>query len=1280
MSDETTATLSPLKRAFLAVQSLQGRVDELETARSEPIAIIGMSCRFPQAENLEQYWDLLARGGDAITVHPNRWPKEMLDDDDTVGERGSRWGGFLSSIDAFDPGFFSIAPREASYMDPQQRIFLEVCWEALENAGIAPDALGKHATGVFAGAATNDWPILQLRGGDLTSIGGHFASGIAHSIITGRISYLLGLSGPSISVDTACSSSLVAVHLACQALRAGDCEMALAGGTNALLLPDIGVAYARAGMAAQDGRCKVFDATADGFVRGEGSGVVVLKRLSKALADGDHIHALVRGSALNQDGASSSMTAPSGPAQEQVIRTALRAAGVQPADVSYVEAHGTGTVLGDPIEVQAIGAALGVGRAPGSGVLVGSVKSNFGHLEASAGIAGLIKIVLAMQHRAIPASLHCDEPNPLIPWDQLPVRVSTSLTVWDASEGGRIAGISGFGFSGTNAHVILAEAPVPIARPAPEFERPANILTLSAPTATGLRALALRLADHVAAHPELAVGDIAHTMNVGRARFRHRAAFVLDTHDSLDARLRTFAAGEEHPQTVSAEVKGSDAPRVMFLFSGQGSQYAGMARELYRTQPVFRRAIDECDALLQGTLEPGVLQILFPTDGNSALLDETLYTQPVLFSVEYALAQMWLAWGVKPTALMGHSLGEFVAAVLAGVFSLQDGLRLVAVRGQLGQRLTSVGSMAAVLTDVATVRAVLAAQGDRVTIAALNAPESNVISGPTDAMEAALAEFSARGIEVRRLPISNAFHSPAIEPMLAEFEAAASAINFGIQRIPVYSNLYGRRAAPGEMSNAQYWARHLREEVRFAEGFAAAIADGYSNFLEVGPHTILVGLGRQSFPNSDGLWLPTLRRGYDDWQMALGSLAQLYAHGVRIDWNGFDRDYARTRVVLPTYPFERQRFWVPAPRTTRVRRAGANSESHPLLARRINSPFVQDTIFETELSLETTPWLADHRVLGAAVLPATAHLEAAWSAAVRLHGNRVFALQDVDIHDALVTPEDGARMMQLALAPADGVRATFRVMSAASDDAAAEWRAHASGSVSLEETRSAAMFGDIAAIRARCTTSIAAEQLYAAVAQRGIVLGERFRGVVELYQGQGEALGKLRAPSEVAAELGRFAVHPALLDAALHVVTAALFDAENLATPGETYMPIALEQFRVLARPSGSLWSHAVARPRKANESPVVDVRVYDDSGAPVVEVVGLQFRRVETAAWAGSPASALDDQLYHIEWRSVDAPAALEPAAEVWAASSPDVVAAALSGTLNETVTQHRLDVYVAR
>ena len=1275
MSDEK-AELTPLKQAFLAVQSLQRKVDELQLTRSEPLAVIGIACRLPGAGSVERYWELLARGIDAISERPgNRWSDELVDENDDAGARASRLGGFLPSVDTFDPQFFGIAPREAAGMDPQQRLFLEVCWEALESAGIAPDRLNGQPVGVYTGVCTNDYSALQTREGDISSLGSHYASGIAHSIVPGRVSYLLGLTGPSVTLDTACSSSLVAVHLACQALRGGDCDMAIAGGVNAILLPDNAVAFSRTGMMAADGRCKVFDAAADGFVRGEGCGVVVLKRLSKAIADGDPIQAVIRGSAVNQDGASTGLTAPSGRAQEAVITAAVRAAGVQPGEISYVEAHGTGTVLGDPIEIQAIGAALGAGRKAEDPLLVGSVKSNFGHLEAAAGVAGLIKIILALQHGAIPPSLHFRTPNPLVAWERLQLRVATELTPWGSRP--RLAGVSSFGFGGTNAHVVVGLAPETPRVSADGPDRSQHVLTLSSPTETGLRAVARRYAEHITAHPEQGLPDVAHTANVGRAQFRHRAAVVFHPHDDLAGRLRAFAEGGETSGVQSRQINRGDAPPV-FLFSGQGSQYPGMGRRLFETQPVFRRALTECASLLADEMRPGILEVIYPSGGDAQFLDQTAYTQPALFAFEYALAALWQSWGVTPGAVMGHSLGEYVAATVAGVLRLEDALRLVAIRGRLGQRAGSGGAMASVLADADRVRAVLATLGDPAEIAAINAPESTVISGPREGVGAAIRALTAQGVEVKPLAISGAFHSAAVEPMLEEFEAAASRVSFGPQTVPLFSNLVGRRAQPGEASNAAYWVRHLRQPVLFAAGFGAVVEEGFSTFLEVGPHTTLLGLGRQCFPNSPGAWLPSLRRDYDDWTVLLGSLVHLYLDGAPIDWAAFDRGYGRRRVVLPSYPFERQRYWVAPSRTVRPGRRSEGTR-HALLGRQVSSAFLADTVFETILTPESFPWLPDHRVMDTTVLPTTAYLETAWEAGVAIHGGAVSAIEDVDIHDALVIPEAHSRTMQIAVSPAEGGRATFKVVSAdgGNDGSPMSWRSHASGSVSLRPVTDSGQWTSLGALQSRCSRTVDPSRVREALTARGIVLGPSFQGLLTLTKGDGEALGRIQCPGELESQLSSYQIHPAVLDAALQVVSVAFLSEDELTSEGAAYLPVAVERFRLLRPPHGELWGHAVMRPRQSVESPLADVRMYDGAGEAVAEVLGLQLRRVAAPKWARNDQAAVDDLLYDVVWRAVPSNDLPRVAASSWRTPAPADTADALSPGVADHAARSRMEEY---
>ena len=1233
MSDDVNDQMSPLKRSFLALQRMQARLDAVEQARREPIAIVGLGCRVPGASGLAEFWELLRAGVDAISEVPaDRWNRDALQgaDSTSLGD-GTSFGGFLRDMDTFDPQFFGIAPREAVGMDPQQRIFLEVCWEALEHAGIAADRLKGRAAGVFAGVCTTDYATLQTRDGNYRGLDAHYASGIAHSIVPGRVSYLLGLSGPSVAIDTACSSSLVAVHLACQSLRAGETDLALAGGVNVIAVPDNAIAFARSGMMARDGRCKSFDAAADGFVRGEGCGVVVLKRLGDAIADGDIIHAVIRGSAVNQDGASAGLTAPSGAAQEAVIRSALDFAGVAPAQVDYLETHGTGTVLGDPIEVQGLAAALSPGRSPDRPLLIGSVKSNVGHLEAAAGVTGLIKVALALAHGAIPPHLHFRTPNPLIPWDRLPVKVPTALTPWEATHGTRIGGISSFGFGGTNAHVVLEQAPDMVPAVPGEPDRPRHLLALSAATDTGLRALVRKYADHLDASDESAA-NVAFTANTGRAHLRHRVAIQAGPGQRFNDALRAVADGRSDARVVEGLSVSPDGPKVAFLFTGQGSQYVGMGRRLYETEPTFRQVLTECDALLEGRLRPGLLQVLYPAAGQASPLEQTAYTQPALFAIEYALATLWQHWGIRPAAVLGHSLGEYVAATVAGVLRLEDALALVTARGRLIQQLPPDGAMAAVLAGAGRVGEVLRLHGDAVTIAAVNSPENTVISGPRDALAALTAVFRAEGVEAKPLLISHAFHSAALDPILDEFHAVASAITCGPPQLPLFSNLTGVRMSSAEPMTAEYWTRHLRQPVLFASAFESAVAGGITTFLEVGPHTTLLGLARQCRPELAGTWLPSLRRDQDDWEILLGSLARLYVLGAPVDWRAFDQPWARRRVVIPTYPFERQRYWV-APQPSRQAHPVAAPGEHPLLATTIASPFAPDRIFETSLSVDALPWLADHEVLGSIVLPAAAHLETAWVAARRVHGEAVTALEDVDIREALVLPADAPRVMHVAISPMAGEVARFRIASAPAErrEEAEAWRSHTGGTISFAPHPAEAP-ADLDAIRRRCTAAIPPAEYYDAIAARGIALGPSFQGLASIYQGADEAIGEVRAPLAIAGD-GHL-VHPTLLDAMLQVVAAAVFGQAEPAS-GEVYLPVGVERFRVLRRPEGTLWSHVMARHLGEHQSPQADVRLYDASGRLVVELSGLQLRRIQPEAWGGRKRSPIEGALYRLAWRA---------------------------------------------
>ncbi|OLT60326.1 type I polyketide synthase [Moorena bouillonii] len=898
------------------------KLEMMDRSRSEAIAIIGIGCRFPgNANTPESFWELLSNGKDSITEIPlERWDLDSYYDPnpDTPGKMYIRHAALVEKVDQFDPRFFGISNREAYSLDPQQRFILEVTWEALERAGINPQQLENTQTGVFLGIGQNDYANLGFHQA-AEDISPYDATGNLFCFVAGRLSYFLGTQGPSMAIDTACSSSLVAIHEACESLRQGESNLALAGGVQLILSPEVTTALSRLKALAPDGKCKTFDAAADGFGRGEGCGIVVLKRLSDALKDGDRISAVIPGSAVNHDGPSSGMTVPNKLAQEKLIQKALKAAKVKPLQVSYVEAHGTGTSLGDPMEVRALARVFEEGRDQENPLNIGSVKTNIGHLEAAAGIAGMIKVILQLQHHKIVPHLHFANPNPYIDWENMPLKVPTQLTPWLSKGEKRVAGVSSFGMSGTNAHIVLEEAPIEVRSQKSEvrseeyLERPVHILTLSAKTEKALEDLVNSYESYLEAeNNDNYLGDICYTANIGRSKFDHRLAVVTSDKQELLEKLKQYKQGENVAGIFSGKQISETRTKIAFIFTGQGSQYLQMGRQLYETQPTFNKIIDQCSEMLVNYLEVSLLDILYPVevkDESSTLIDQTAYTQPAIFALEYALAKLWESWGIKPDVVMGHSVGEYVAATVAGVFSLEDGLKLIAMRGKLMQKLPSGGQMASIMASESQVIEAIKEYSSQVTIAAVNGPESIVISGESAAIASICSQFESVGVKTKALQVSHAFHSPLMEPMLTEFETVATEITYNQPKIPLISNVTGQEVG-GEITTAEYWVSHVRQPVRFAEGMETLHKQGAEIFLEIGSKPILLGMGRECLMGEKKLWLPSLRSGKPDWLQMLQSLGQLYVRSIKIDWLGFDRDYFRNKVELPTYPWQRKRYWI----------------------------------------------------------------------------------------------------------------------------------------------------------------------------------------------------------------------------------------------------------------------------------------------------------------------------------------------------------------------------------
>ncbi|MEH1788072.1 MAG: type I polyketide synthase [Nostoc sp.] len=1242
--------------------------------KESDIAIIGMTCRFPGAKDVEAFWQNLVAGVESISFFSNA--ESELDEPTWLSNPNYiKAAATLPDIDLFDASFFGYSTKEAKIMDPQQRVFLECAWEAFESAGYNPENY-QGLIGVYAGSGMNSYVINNVHSNSdfspvrtylpTTSFLLHVRYGNGQECLPTRVSYKLNLTGPSVNIQTACSTSLVAVHMAIQSLLTGECDMAIAGAVAIQVPQKVGYLYQDDMIWSADGHCRAFDAKASGTVFGNGAGVVVLKLLDQAIADGDCIQAVIKGSAINNDGAQKvGYTAPSVEGQAAVISEALAIAQIDPSTITYVESHGTGTSLGDPIEIAALSKAFRQSTEKNSFCAIGSVKTNIGHIAEAAGIAGLIKTVLALKHKAIPPSLHFQQPNPSIDFANSPFYVNTTLSEWKVNGTPRRAGVSSFGMGGTNCHLVLEEAPQ-LTKNQESNDRPLHILTLSAKTAEALEELLQRYEVYLKFHPDASVADICFTANTGRKHFNNRFAVTAFSTEQLESQLRAFrqqtTPASNHPTnnslpinsenfTFSVAALGTITPtvqkeRIAFLFTGQGSQYVGMGRQLYNTQPTFRAAFDDCAQILRPYLDKPLLEVLYPSQEQEnlpqakSLIDSTLYTQPALFALEYALFKLWKSWGIEPDVVMGHSVGEYVAATVAGVFSLEDGLKLIAARGRLMQALPPGGEMVALLTDEAQALAAIQPYAQEVSIAAINGPQSLVISGGCEAINTLCASLEVAGVKTKKLNVSHAFHSPLIEPMVSEFEQVARQVKFTAPQGKLISNLTGELAT-SEIATPLYWCRHLREPVKFAASMETLQQQGVELFVELGPKPTLLGMGRACLPENNQLWLPSLRPGQEDWQQLLSSLTQLYVRGIAVNWVGFDQDYVRHRLQLPTYPWQRQRYWIEATAfenkltaPTQLKSVSSQSQN-PLLGQQLNLPGTAEIRFQSQISQNFPAWVKHHRIYETAILPGTAYLEMVLAAGAIVAKAKNLYLQDVVIAKALMLPKDEVKTIQLILIPKESSIYSFEIYSLASAadeiNGKTSWTLHASGKLFISEKESLAQQVDLTALQQRCTQEVLPESLYRRFQQQGMDYGSSFQGLEQIWRNEQEAIGKIEVPSELLPEAEKYQLHPVLLDTCLQVLEAISTDESQQVT----YVPVGLDRLLVWGHPGKSLWCHAQWRKGEGSENPTAsaDFHLLTPSGERIATLEGLQLKQAPREALLGSSQESWKNWRYQVEW-----------------------------------------------
>ncbi|MFL6139503.1 MAG: SDR family NAD(P)-dependent oxidoreductase [Frankiaceae bacterium] len=1186
--------------------SAEQQSEVIDQLLHEPIAIVGVGLRFPGSNTtLDEFEEFLREGRNGIRpVPPDRWDVERFRPTGEPDERGvvvSAGCGFLDNIDEADAPFFSMSPLEAQYTDPQQRLLLECAWEALESASINPATLRHGNGGVYIGASSIDYA-LEMEAIRYEDLDGHLAAGVSFFPMSGRLSYVLGWHGPSFTTDTACASGLTALHLAVQGLRRGECDIALAGGVNAIHHPRILVMFSHGNMMAPDGQCKTFDESADGYVRAEGCGMLVLKRLSDAQRDDDHILGIVTGTAIGQDGESAGLTVPNGTAQTMIMRQAMENANVRPEEIQYVEAHGTGTALGDPIEMGAISDVFAKSHTKERPVTVASLKTNIGHMEPVAGIGSIIKILLQMRTSTIFPHLNMKNPSGRIPWDTIPVSVPLERRPWDAPV--KRALVNSFGFAGGIACAVIEQAP-------PQAERPAlpddgaHVFTLSAKTKRSLQMLIERYQEHLAAHPDVSIADLCYTANVGRSHFALRIAVPVSDREQLSTALDKQLA-----QLDKGGRRAADLRKVAFLFTGQGSQYAGMGAPLYHRYPLFRELVDECDRLFQPLLDRSVKAMLLGELDDQEEINQTRFTQPALFTLEYALAKLWMSWGVRPNVLIGHSIGEVVAAAVAGLFTLEDAVTLVAARARLMQSVTAPGGMLAVNASADEVAPLIKGYDDTA-IAGINSPKQCVVSGGKDSLAAITEALKERGFEPKPLVVSHAFHSPLMTEVFDEFREAIAGVQYHEPSLTIVSNVTGKVARPSEISNPDYWVRHIGEPVNFEAGMRTVDRRGKHAFVEVGPSAALTGLAKQCVEADEHRWVSSLHKKDTDGMVLLDAVAQLYVAGIPLSWTGFHAGRERRKVDLPLYAFDRKRYWMPV----KGKRHGLGQAvvqgdvHHPLLGREVTTDEQRAAgvrEFSAQISATNPAYLADHVVMGRVVFPGTGYLEAIMALQDAVHGDTRRPVEAVTIREPLFLAEEEATDLRTRLRTGDGGRPTVELVSRIEGPTGVIERTHLTAELGdpaggeLRPEGKALL--EMAASAGDPDGSVSEDDVYAAYSQAGLQYGPEFHrmGSVQRW-GERLAVGELRSVPAGALEQ----VPPFIVDAAGHAFAA-------IGEDGDSYLPVGYKSYRVFKKPKADRLRVLLTFQRV--QEPGIDLSVdyvVLEGDRPVLEMIGLGCKRV---------------------------------------------------------------------